>query len=242
MPERDVKLEVDRLAEEAVCGTILEAFPDHGILAEEGGEIRVGADFLWIVDPLDGTVNYFHGIPYYCTSIACYQKPSGDSSSATGLSALGTPVVGVVHAPATDEMLVATSGEGATLNGLPIEASRATRLEECAFAMGFGKTLARGREMVAVAGKVAEHVRKLRCLGAGAYDLANVAAGRLEGFYERGLRTWDIAAGAVLLAETGAVLYADEYEPTWWNVLAAAPAVAAKLSRTIGLPAMATGC
>ena len=222
--DHDVKLEVDRLCEEAITETIRDAFPDHAILAEEGGATEAAGAYRWIVDPLDGTANYFAGLPYYCTSIACFERPA-EGEPTVGLPGLGRPVAGVVYAPPTDELFAARAGMGAWLNGRPIRAFEGDSLRETAVAVGFGKTDELGLHMLDVSARITKAVRKLRCLGAAAYDISNVACGRLSAFYERGLRTWDIAAGYVILAEAGGVLDADEFEATRWRVLAAGPGV-----------------
>ncbi len=224
MAGNDLKLEVDRLAEALIVGLIREAFPDHDLLAEEGGAATGGGGYCWIIDPLDGTVNYFSGLPYYCTSIACYAKPAraGDA----GLAALGRPVAGVVYAPPTDELFVGRGGGGgATLNGRPIQVGKVATARECMFCTGFGKDVERAREMAEVTRRTAERVRKLRCLGAAAYDLANVAGGRLDAFHESELRTWDIAAGCLILQEAGGQLTAIQTRPTYWRLLGAAAGV-----------------
>ncbi|MDT8390078.1 MAG: inositol monophosphatase family protein [Lentisphaeria bacterium] len=229
-PGKDVKLEVDKLAESAIKDMIQDRFPDHAVLAEESGASgERGAEFLWVVDPLDGTVNYFHGLPYYCTSIACYRMAGGD----TCLPGLGEPVVGVVYAPPTDELFVGIHTRGATLNGASVHVADTADLSDTIFSMGFGKNVERGRDMVRVASHITDHVRKVRCLGAAAYDISNVAAGRLGGFYEGGLRSWDIAAAAVILQEAGGVMSVEEFEPTWWRVLATTPALLSQLQAMI---------
>lgn len=230
---RDLKLEVDRLCEEAIVGRIRESFPDHAILAEEGGASETGAGYRWIIDPLDGTVNYYYGLPYYCTSVACFATSGPGLAMGGDVPSLGRPVVGVVYAPPTDELFVGAAGEGATCNGQPISASRETDLAEIGFELGFGKTASLGDHMVDVAGILAGRVRKLRCLGAAAYDLSNVAAGRLGGFYEGALRTWDIAAGAIILNEAGGCMMAREFEPTSWRVLASGAGVHPELCELI---------
>lgn len=226
---QDVKLEVDRLCEEAILSRIQERFPTHAVLAEESGTAAADGDYRWIVDPLDGTVNYYYGLPYYCTSVACFAADGEGLAMDGDVASLGRPVVGVVYAPPTDELFVGVAGQGATCNGRDISAGDQTALGEIGFELGFGKTAGLGADMVDVAGVLAGRVRKLRCLGAAAYDLSNVAAGRLGGFYERALRTWDIAAGAIILSEAGGCMRAREFEPTSWQTLASAPGVYAEL-------------
>lgn len=231
---RDVKLEVDRLAEEAIKAAIEKHFDDHTILGEEGGQTsEARSDYLWVVDPLDGTVNYYHGLPYYCTSIACYRTSEDSNAHDSILPGLGKPVVGVVYAPPTDELFVGVPGRGASLNGREISVAPADDLTDTVFATGFGKTLERAREMARVTAGAAETVRKVRCLGAAAYDICNVAAGRLGAFFENSLRTWDIAAGAVVLTAAGGVIDAEEIRPSWWRFLATTPALKPRLQSIV---------
>jgi fructose-1,6-bisphosphatase/inositol monophosphatase family enzyme len=258
---RDVKLEVDRLCEQAIVETIRKDWPDHAILTEEAGRIggsafpigkhlerpsrsqfgRLGqtaippssagggeGEHLWLIDPLDGTVNFFHGLPYFCASVACYRQTARRKEPLIlprWLEALGEPLVGVVYAPPTDELFVAEPGRGATRNDQPIRASSTTDLCEAIAAIGFGSRPGSQEHYIEQCARLAPRLRKLRTLGAAAYDLCNVACGRLTAFYEMRLWSWDIAAAAVVLREAGAVLDAIELEPDCWNVIAAAPGV-----------------
>lgn len=227
----DVKLEVDRLCEQAVVETIRRDFPDHSILAEEGGATDAPGPCRWIVDPLDGTVNYFYGLPYYCVSVACYSgAPAG---SEDGLEGLGRGIVGVVYAPPTGELFVARPGRGATRNGSPIRVREVAGLSDAMLCTGYGKSAGTRRDITRAFDTLAGKVRKMRCLGAAAYDIANVACGRLSAFFETGLRTWDIAAGAIILREAGGAIEATPTRATRWNVLAAAPGLLAPLKREL---------
>ena len=233
----DVKLEADRLCEQAIVETIRRHRPGHAILTEEAGEIGGDADLYWIIDPLDGTVNFSCGLPYFCTSVACYRRPRAAAAQAPcprPLASLGEPMVGVVYAPPTDELFVGEIGRGATRNGTPIQAAGAGDLSEGVVAIGFGGEPASGGAFGERSGRRAPHVRKLRCLGAAAYDLCNVACGRLVGFYEVGLRSWDIAAAHVILLEAGAELDILEYEPSFWDGVAACPGLCQPLRDLAG--------
>jgi fructose-1,6-bisphosphatase/inositol monophosphatase family enzyme len=223
----DVKLEVDRLCEQAIVDRIREAFPGDSIVAEEGGTIDGGA-YRWVVDPLDGTVNYFYGVPYYCTSIACYRGENAvDAESPGRLSALGQAVVAVVYAGVTDEMFEAGPQGPSLLNGREVSVSEVSDLAEAMVCVGYGSSDS-GRSGIARAtAQLSGRVRKMRCLGAAAYDLANVAAGRLTVFYEKGLRLWDIAAGGHLVVQAGGVFDAQEYQPGRWRVVAMPASLAA---------------
>ena len=222
----DVKLEADRLCEEAIVDIIRSEWPDHAILAEEGGTLSGDAELRWLIDPLDGTVNFFHGLPYFCASVACYRRPAPRAESfPRGLESLGEPLVGVVYASPTDELFVAEAGGGATRNGTAIRASGAADLSQAMAAVGFGSRPGCAQEFIEEVQRLAPRLRKLRTLGSAAYDLCNVACGRLTAFYEMRLWSWDIAAAHVVLREAGAVLDAIEFEPDTWNVVAAAPGI-----------------
>jgi fructose-1,6-bisphosphatase/inositol monophosphatase family enzyme len=224
----DIKLEVDRLCEQAIVDRIAQAFPDDTIVAEEGGT-RAGGDYRWIVDPLDGTVNYFYGVPYYCTSIACYRggQEGVDPASPGRLWALGQAVASVVYAPATDELFEAGSEGAVLLNGREVSVRDDDDLAEAMVCVGYGSSDGGRSGLARATAQLSGRVRKMRCLGAAAYDLANVAAGRLTVFYERGLRLWDIAAGGHLVVQAGGVFDAQEYEPGRWRVMAMPASLAA---------------
>ncbi len=223
----DVKLEADRLCEQAIVETLRAQWPDHAILTEETGLIGGDGELYWLIDPLDGTVNFFHGIPYFGTSIACYRRPGEAEATAfpRSVDSLGGPLVGVVYVPPTAELFVAEAGQGATRNGEPIGASDIVELGEAMVAVGFGSREGSGHRFVEQCARVAPRVQKLRCLGSAAFDLCNVACGRLSAFYEMRLRPWDIAAGHLIVREAGGVLDAVEVEPQAWDIVAAAPGI-----------------
>ena len=226
LAEHDVKLEVDRLSEQAIIGAIRRCWPEHCILAEESGELPGTSGYLWIIDPLDGTVNYSSGLPYYCTSVACYWRLGGRGDAFPRTAAvLGRPLVGVVYAAPMDELLVAEAGKGATCNGVPVRAQQVDDLAEAVAATGFGGWPGCHEVFAKACSTLAPRVRKMRCLGAGAYDLAHVGSGRIAAFHERGMRTWDLAAAHIIISEAGGVFEAVEYEDTYWDVIAAAPGV-----------------
>jgi len=222
--QHDVKLEADTEAEKIILEQIRGTFPDHAILTEEGGADEVAGDYRWTIDPRDGTVNYYYGLPYYCVSIACHEV-AGGTGKEKGIASLGRPVAGVVYAPPTDDLFVGRAGLGATLNNEAIRAGGVKDLGEAIFSLGYGKTNELARSMASASALLADRVRKLRSFGAAAFDLANVACGRLSGFFELSLRTWDIAAAAVILGEAGGKIHAQEFEPTKWRILACAPGI-----------------
>ncbi len=199
--EQDLVTEIDKGAEQMIRRLILTHFPDHAILGEEGVEpgedaperaLREAEDeeYLWIIDPIDGTTNFVHGFPFYSVSIA--------------LAKNGEVVLGVIYDPSRDEMFVAEKNKGAYVHGARMNVSGEQRLSEGLIAVGFpadpvAKLPINLRGIEALAPKA----RSLRAGGSAALHLANVAAGRLSGYCEVGLNVWDVAAGALLVAESG---------------------------------------
>jgi len=181
----------DRRAEETIYAELTKARPGYSFLGEESGR-REGSDksHTWIVDPLDGTTNFLHGIPHFAISIALERD--------------GAMVAGLIYNPATDEMFIAEKGKGAFLNDQRIRVAARTRLAEAIVACGIahhghGDVDLSRKEI----GAVQEHVAGVRRFGAAALDLAWIAAGRFDGYWERTLKPWDVAAGMVLVREAG---------------------------------------
>jgi len=187
--EVDLVTEVDTEAERVIREELLGTFPTHGMLAEEGGELGGEENARWIVDPLDGTTNYAHGLSIFCVSIA--------------LERAGEVVLGVVHDPMGEETFVAERGRGATLNGEPIRVSSTDEPIRALIATGFPYDRAELPEALELFGRLAASTRGMRRLGSAALDLCYVAAGRLDGYYERGIWPWDLAAGSVIVEEAG---------------------------------------
>jgi myo-inositol-1(or 4)-monophosphatase len=191
--KNDFVSEVDHAAEEAIIGVLREAYPTHGILAEESGAQDGDAEFVWVIDPLDGTTNFLHGFPQYCVSIGLLHK--------------GVPNQAVVFDPNRNELFTASKGVGAYLNDRRIRVSKVDKLEDALMATGFPF-----REV----GQIDDYMRMFRTMttscsgirrpGAAALDLAWVAAGRVDGFWEIGLSPWDMAAGALLVREAGGLI------------------------------------
>ena len=187
--EVDLVTEVDEQAERVIKEILLGVFPSYGMLAEEGGEQRGEEDARWIVDPLDGTTNYAHGLPIFCVSIA--------------LERTGELVLGVVYDPMREETYVAQCGGGATLNDEPIRVSDTDEAIQALIATGFPHDRDKMPEALDLFGRFAALTRGMRRLGSTALDLCYVASGRLDGYYERGIWAWDIAAGSLILEEAG---------------------------------------
>ncbi len=195
----DMVSDADRDAE-AVIEEILSAErPDDGLLAEEGSGGHGASGRRWVVDPLDGTTNYLYGIPAWCVSIALEDADGG--------------ALGVVLDPVRDETFAAIRGRGATCNGEPIAVSGEERLDTALVATGFSYEAAHRSSQAAVLAGVLPRVRDVRRVGAAALDLCWVAAGRLDAYYERGLKHWDWAASSLIVAEAGGELRWLENEP-----------------------------
>jgi myo-inositol-1(or 4)-monophosphatase len=187
--EADLVTEADEEAERKIEEVLHEAFPNHGMLTEESEETEGQGDARWIVDPLDGTTNYAHGVPFFCTSIA--------------LERAGEVVLGVVHDPMANETYTAERAAGATLNGERLEVSSTDGPTRALLGTSFADRPEELEVGLDVFGGLAELARGIRRLGSGALDLCYVAAGRLDGCYERGFSAWDVAAGALIVEEAG---------------------------------------
>lgn len=186
----DLVTEADRLCEKVIHETLSQAFPDHGFVGEESGEERSDSRYRWIVDPIDGTTNYAHGVPLYAVSIALADEQG--------------PLVGVVYAAALDELFTAERGKGAFLNGQRLQVSKAASLEESLLVTGFPYDLGTGElRNLNHFRAFTVRTRGVRRLGSAAIDLAWVAAGRLDGFWELDVHPWDVAAGVLLVQEAG---------------------------------------
>jgi myo-inositol-1(or 4)-monophosphatase len=190
----DFVTEVDRAAEDAIIATLKTAYPQHDILAEESGASNPegGAENLWIIDPLDGTTNFIHGFPQYAVSIALQQR--------------GQITQAVVYDPTRNELFTASRGRGAFLDDRRMRVSRRSKLRECLIGTGFPfKSIEYLDEYVRMFKRITEETAGIRRPGAAALDLAYVAAGRLDGFWEIGLSPWDMAAGSLLILEAGGI-------------------------------------
>ena len=209
--------DADRDAETVVERILLGERPDDGLLAEEGAHNQGTGDRRWVVDPLDGTTNFLYGHPAWAVSVALEDAEGG--------------AVGVVHAPAQGETFAAARGGGARLNGQPIHVRDDERVGSALVATGFGYDAERRRAQAECLVDILPHVRDIRRGGAASLDLCWVATGRLDGYFERGLKPWDWAAGRVIVAEAGGALHELPGEPM--GLLAASPAIADELLELI---------
>ena len=188
----DIKLRLDKDTQAIITAELQAAFPHIAILGEEGSTGSADAECRWIVDPLDGTVNYFYGIPIFAVSIALERR--------------GKPVLGCVYDPMQDEMFAAVAGGQATCNGRPIRVSGHTRLAQAAVFCGHGAHDGSGEAGIRRFAHISSQVRKMRILGSAAVTLCYVAAGRMDAYIESRISLWDFAAARVILESAGGVL------------------------------------
>jgi len=219
---RDLVTNGDFAAQEAVLSCVRSAFPAHSILSEEGDFEGGESGYRWVVDPIDGTTNYYRRLPFFSVSVA--------------LQAGDEVVVGSVYDPLRDEMFSAMRGQGAYLNGEPIQAADTATLEEAVFSLGLSYDPDAMRAMLRLAAEVVPRCGCLRSLGSAALALSYIACGRLDAYLHPGLYDWDAAAGALILREAGGVmtdLHGKEWHFGSKETLAASPNVHAQLLRLL---------
>ena len=212
----DVVTEADKAVEDLLVAALTKARPDDGLLGEEGAGSPGTSGFRWVIDPIDGTVNYLYGIPQWAVSI--------------GFESADGALVGVVFDAAKDELWQAVRGDGATLNGASLRCSDVSSLEQALVGTGFGYGRERRARQSLLLPTLLPAVRDIRRLGAGSLDLCSVAAGRLDAYFEQGLSPWDLSAGGLIAAESGAVVTGLHGKPAGEPlVVASAPGVAPAL-------------
>jgi len=216
----DLVTEVDHASEEFLISEINRQFPGHSFLAEESGASGAKSEHLWIIDPLDGTVNYAHGVPLFCVSIAySYQ---------------GQVLLGAVYDPMRSEMFSGERGKGAWVNGRPLKVTNVDELQKSLMVTGFPydswHAIPNNFDYFAKLGRLTQGVRRL---GSAAIDLCYIAAGRLDGYWELSLKAWDVAAGGLIAEEAGALVTNIKGEPGYLNspvsIVAANPRLHPKL-------------
>jgi myo-inositol-1(or 4)-monophosphatase len=216
----DLVTEIDHQSEKFLLGEVQKDFPGHHIFSEESGIIQGSAEHVWYIDPLDGTVNYAHHIPIFCVSIA--------------YAAHGALCLGAIYDPMRDEMFLAERGKGAHLNGRPLHVTAVTELQRSLLVTGFPYTVwDTPQDNFGNFVKLAKRTQGVRRLGSAALDLAYVAAGRFEGFWEIAINAWDIAAGGLICEEAGArvtnVKGESDYLSPPQSVVASTPGIHARL-------------
>lgn len=191
--QNDYATEIDKLAEDEIINTLLTAYPDHGVLAEESGARNSDAEYIWIIDPLDGTTNYMHGFPHYAVSIALKKGNVIEQA--------------VIYDPVRQDLFTASRGKGAALNNRRIRVGRQRKIEGAFLGTGFPfKNNKNIEPYLDIFRDIFSSTSGVRRAGAASLDLAYVAAGKLDGFFEIGLKPWDFAAGILLIQEAGGVV------------------------------------
>lgn len=219
----DFVSEVDQAAEQAIIDILKDAYPDHGFLGEESGKTNQDAENIWIIDPLDGTTNFLHNFPCYCVSIALQQK--------------GVLTQAVIYDPVRNDLFTATKGRGAFLNDKRIRVTNRSKLQDGLISTGFPfRDFTHLDTYMGMLKDMIQKTRGIRRPGSAALDLAYVAAGFTDGFFEINLSTWDIAAGGLLVQEAGGIVGDFEGNESWLttgNIVAANPKVFAQMLQTL---------
>jgi myo-inositol-1(or 4)-monophosphatase len=197
----DIVTEADRASEKLIVEKLHAAFPHHGIYGEEGTREKLESEYRWYVDPLDGTTNFAHGFPAFCVVLGLEHRPLGLAAEADG-----EIIAGVVYDPLRDEMFVAEKGRGAWLNGRQIKVSKVATLAESLTATGFPSQKRHKNPNVHFYHEITLRSHGVRRAGSAALDMAYVACGRLEGFWEINLNPWDTSAGVLLVQEAGGTI------------------------------------
>ena len=221
----DFATEADREAEAEIVETLLKAYPDHGVIGEENGQLgKSDSEFQWIVDPIDGTMNFIHGFPHFCVSIALYQNDR--------------PFQAIVYDPVRQELFTGGKGEGAYLDGRRIRVSGAKQLKDALVTTGYPYRAGQNIDFEMATHKtLVEKSSGVRTAGSSALELAYIAAGRLDGAWFSGLKKWDFAAGALLVREAGGLVNDYQGGDTWsesGNLIAGSPKVHHELLQTMG--------
>jgi myo-inositol-1(or 4)-monophosphatase len=204
----DIKIAADKECQDLIYSILLDHYPETKCLGEEGDTGDPKAEIEWIVDPIDGTINLFHGIPHFCVSIAAREAAGGKI------------LFGVIYDPLRHELFTAERGSGAYLNGNRMKVSTRKELGQAILAVGFAKSQESIDHCLKLYQVYGNKARKLRAMGSAALDLAYVAAGRFDAYIEQGVNLWDIAAGVVLVEEAGGVVDREEWAPGKYRVLA----------------------
>jgi len=211
--QHDIKLELDVRSQKLIERKLRTAFPKIALLGEEGDTGDTGEEYRWVVDPIDGTVNFAYGIPHACVSIALQRrspkfKVQSPKSKKVG-AAQYTTIVGVVYDPFQDEIWTVIRGQPALMNGKPVRVSKRTKLAETIVSFGFAKSRSNTERGLPYFAWLVRRVRKVRMFGAAALGLAYVASGRLDAYIERGVSLWDVAAGGLIIECAGGKFWTE---------------------------------
>ena len=211
----DIKLELDVRCQRLIEKILRAAFPEIPLLGEEGDSGDVTAEYRWVVDPIDGTVNYFYGMPHAAVSIALQKRDecrvTSDGKNARHPATRHpshVTVLGVIYGPFTDEIWTTVRGGPTRLNGKIVRVSNRSKLEDAVIAMGFSKSRENLEKTLPHLNRLARRVKKIRLMGSAALELVYVASGRLDAYIERTINLWDVAAGSLLVENAGGEFYA----------------------------------
>lgn len=213
----DIKLELDVRCQKLIEKHLEREFPEVAVLGEEGESSHMNPPARWVIDPIDGTVNYAYGIPHACVCIALQVRSTAKSARVDGGYAT---VAGVVYDPFLDELWSAADGVGARLNGKAIRVSQRARLREAIAAMGYGKNERSMGEAFAVFKAMSRSTRKMRNMGSAGLALAYVACGRFDAYVERGVSLWDIAAGGFIIEQAGGEFWRERLPDGGYRMVA----------------------
>ena len=194
----DIKLELDRRSQTLIESLILEKFPSHAIYGEEGVRGDSSSEYQWVIDPIDGTVNFFYNIPHFAISIALRHG--------------GSILAGVIYDPMRDELWAAEKGGAATLNGSPIAVSKRRIMSDAMISVGFSKSIGTINSGIPLFERMVRSAKKCRMMGSAALDVAYVASGRLDAYIESQVNLWDVAAGVLLVEMAGGIVELKPHE------------------------------
>ena len=209
--QHDIKLELDSRSQRLITRDLRRALPEAAVLGEEGTVGDLSSPLRWVLDPIDGTVNFTYGIPHACISIALQRETNlGQDLKGAAYEDGYETVLGLIYDPFTNEMWTALADGSARLNGRKIKVATDRRLDEAIIALGFAKKEESLQRMLPVFQRLIPKVRKIRIMGAAALSMTYVATGRFDGYVESGVRLWDIAAGGLILQRAGGVFWRRE--------------------------------
>lgn len=231
--QHDIKLELDVRCQKLIERRLHRVLPEAAFFGEEGTSGSPHSPLRWVVDPIDGTVNFTYGIPHACVSIALQLRSQpGTKPEETAYSDGFETILGVVYDPFTDELWTATDEGPALLNGKPIQVASRSRLDETVIALGFAKHRHTLNRMLPVFGKLIHRVRKIRITGSAALSMVYVASARFDAYVESGVRLWDIAAGGLILRRAGGAFWRRPVDKDQtYEIVASAPCLQKTLHR-----------